>query len=96
MKKAAIAATVEEAGLYSQIIAGFAGCWPDNVSIDRFVVESRKCPCCLHGLEYRAFASLTTYRAFGICIYCAYAREFISENHGKAVAVTLPDEPRGV
>jgi hypothetical protein len=75
----------ESKELFAAVSGGLAGCWADDVRVDRVVVESNTCPSCLKSLEYRGWSNPTVYRAFGICEPCGYAREFFVER-AKAAA----------
>lgn len=70
--------TGAEAELYKQIQFGFPDSWTDEQRIDRAAIEMKCCPNG-HGLQYKAFSTVETYRAFGICAACAYAKEFVTE-----------------
>lgn len=52
---------------------------PDNLSIDRILIENNSCPHCKQKLSYRGISTAVRYRAFGVCEKCDYAREFWME-----------------
>lgn len=52
------------------------GFWVDDISVNRMIVERKKCPKCKNFLEYRGFANAHETRTFGVCLSCEFAKQF--------------------
>ena len=56
-----------------------AGFWSDFLSLDRVMIECHTCPTCWRSLDYKGYANSSTYRAYGVCVKCDYAKKFWTE-----------------